>query len=413
MDPLRILIVQETNWLDRNVIHQHHLGERLASRGHRVQVIDYDILWPERDHRSWFQPRQVFSKVNRVVAGASVDVIRPFTLQLPLLCHLTWALSSLWEVWQLMKRDRPDVVIGLTLTNSYPLALILKSNGIPYVDVVLEPYHTMMAQRWARYPARLMERLALKAADQVVVFTPQMSQYVQAMGAEPDKMVTLKTGVSLDLFHPSRDGLQARASLGIRADDWVLFFMGWLYDFSGLRQILTHVSQHPDFLDGSKFLIVGDGDLYPELKDLVGENGLSTQLILTGRRPYAEVPDLLAAADVCLLPSIENDTTRDIVPMKVYEYLAAGKPVVASRLPGLQAEFGHDNGILYAGDPLKVVEKAIGLAKSPAQLQRMGVVGRRCAENNADWDKTAQIFEHLLQSVSDGKPEAAECSMPI
>lgn len=48
---MRILLVQETNWIDRNVIHQHHLAERLAQRGHDVQVVDYDILWPERKQR--------------------------------------------------------------------------------------------------------------------------------------------------------------------------------------------------------------------------------------------------------------------------------------------------------------------------------------------------------------------------
>jgi len=106
---------------------------------------------------------------------------------------------------------------------------------------------------------------------------------------------------------------------------------------------------------------------------------------------------LLAAADVSLLPSLENDTTRDIVPMKVYEYLAAGKPVVASRLPGLLAEFGQDGGIVYGEHPVDVLTRAVELRCRPAEARLLGMMGRRMAEQNADWEKTTDCFEGLLR----------------
>jgi hypothetical protein len=150
---MRVLIVQETNWLDRNVIHQHHLAERLVKRGHTVQVIDYDILWSDRKHHNLWQPHQVFPQVNKVIQGAALDVIRPATLQLPLLCHLSWTASSLNEIRRLVAADKPDVVVGLTLSNSYPMALLLKSMGVPYLSMVLEPYFdgtSALAQPFAK-----------------------------------------------------------------------------------------------------------------------------------------------------------------------------------------------------------------------------------------------------------------------
>lgn len=400
MRHLNILFVQETNWLDRNVIHQHHLAERLVQRGHHVQVIDYDILWPERKDRSIWQPRQVYPHTNKVIQGADLEVIRPATLQLPLLCHLSWTSNSLVELRRILNQERPDVVIGLTLTNSYLVARLLKREGVPYISMVLEPYTSMVPQKWTRPVARIVESSSLENSDQVIVFTPQMREYVTLMGACPEKISLIKTGVSLDKFHPELDGSSQREKFGISAGDWVLFFMGWLYDFSGMREIITEISKNPEILDGACLLIIGDGDIYSDLKTIITEHNLGNIVILTGRRPYSEIPYLLAAADVCLMPSIENETTREIVPMKIYEYLAAGKPVVATRLPGILAEFGNHSGILYADDPLDALNQSLSLRSQPSVVKHLSEIGRRTAEQNADWEKTTDRFEQLLLDLT-------------
>jgi glycosyltransferase involved in cell wall biosynthesis len=99
------------------------------------------------------------------------------------------------------------------------------------------------------------------------------------------------------------------------------------------------------------------------------------------------------------LPSLENNTTREIVPMKVYEYLAAGKPVVASRLPGIVAEFGEESGIVYAERPVDALHRALHLAGRPDEVARLARAGRRTAEQNADWEKTTDQFERVLMSA--------------
>ena len=396
METLKIIIIQETNWLDRNVIHQHHLAERLAKRGHQIVIVDYDILWPTRSQRKIYRGRQIFEGVNRVIDGVSLDVIRPATVQIPIVCHLSWAVNSIKELRALMIDFKPDVVIGLTLTNSNTIASILKDGDIPYISMVLEPYHTMVPQKYLQWIARLAENRALSNTDRVLVFTPQMQDYVFRSGMPTNRVTVLKTGVSLNLFHPNQDGTEQRQALGISRQAWVLFFMGWLYDFSGLREIVRTIGESPEILQGAYFVIVGDGDLYDELNDFVAEKNLGRNVILTGRKPYSEIPSLVAMADVCLMPSLENETTRDIVPMKVYEYLAAGKPMVAADLPGMQAEFGRNSGILYAEDPIDALKKAIWLKSNPDQVDSRSKAGRRTAEQNADWEKTTDTLEELL-----------------
>lgn len=407
MQPLRILIVQETNWIDRNVIQQHHLAERLVRRGHHVEVIDYDILWRTRPHRPLWRPRQVFPAVSKIFGDANVCVTRPATAQVPLLDSASWTVTSLLELRRQVVARRPDVVIGLTLTNSQLMSFLLRRWQVPYVSMVQEPYHTMVPQRWLWPVARVVERLALRRADRVAIFTPQMQRYLGGMGVKAERIALFKTGVSLGLFHPAVDGTARRQELGIGPDEWVLLFMGWLYDFSGLREITRAIGENPSVLNGARFLIVGDGDINQELRGLIGHHGIGEHVIMAGKRPYDQIPGWVAAANVCMLPSVLNDTTREIVPMKVYEYLAAGRPVVASDLPGLRAEFGDEGGVLYADGPLDALHEAVALADQPARVAELSRAGRRMAELNADWDRSAATFEEMLQQLVGSYPRKA------
>ena len=396
---MHFIEVQETNWIDRNVIQVHHLIERLVSRGHTFEIIDYDILWPHRNNRKIWQSKQVFSGITKVLPNVSLRVTRPGTLQVPLICHASWAATSMKELTQLIHQERPDALLCYSLTNSYLMALLAKSLKIPFIYMVLEPYHSMVPQPWLRPFARQVERRALMFAERVFVFTPQMKEYAKRMGVKECRVDVYKSGVGQEIFQAGVDGKNLRIELGIDSSEWVLFFMGWLYDFSGLRQIFQAIAKNPALLDHARLLVVGDGDIYVELKAIIEQYHLSPKIIMTGKRPYQDIPALLATADVCLMPSLENDTTRDIVPMKVYEYLAVKRPLVATSLPGMLSEFGTESGILYTHDPLEALQQALALSKKPIEVAERANAGRNFALQHADWDRTADDFEHTLQNV--------------
>ena len=131
----------------------------------------------------------------------------------------------------------------------------------------------------------------------------------------------------------------------------LLFFMGEFYPFSGLKEVAQSVVARPVGGHSVKLLAVGRGKLQPELERLGSTDPVRGRILLSGWQPYRELPRYVAAADICLLPAYRNDVMRDIVPIKVYEYLAAGKPVISTRLPGVLREFGEDHGIVYVDDP--------------------------------------------------------------
>ena len=94
------------------------------------------------------------------------------------------------------------------------------------------------------------------------------------------------------------------------------------------------------------------------IRRISAADGSAHRIALVSWRPYAELPSYLAAADICILPAHQVDLMQNIVPIKVYEYMAAGKPVIAARLPGLVREFGEGNGVVFISDPHEAVSTA-------------------------------------------------------
>ena len=85
---MKILIVQESDWIQRGPHQQHQLADRLSLRGHQVRVIDYEILWQDEKKHGLYARRRVFQDVWKIDPDAKVTVIRPGMLKIPVLISL-------------------------------------------------------------------------------------------------------------------------------------------------------------------------------------------------------------------------------------------------------------------------------------------------------------------------------------
>jgi glycosyltransferase involved in cell wall biosynthesis len=257
--------------------------------------------------------------------------------------------------------------------------------------------HTIVPGRILRFIAKHIERIILKNASRVIVINERLKDYSVELGADSSNVVVIRAGIDLARYDPNISGRQAREELGIDDDDFVLFFMGWLYDFSGLKEVADDVLKR-----NSRFrlLIVGDGDAFEDLQEIRERSGHRDKVILTGKQPFGRIPELIATADVCLLPAYNNETMRDIVPIKLYEYMAMGKPVISTELPGVMKEFGRGNGVTYVSEPGLVLSKAVELADSGA----MPLEGKKAREfvQARDWERVVDDFERILEEVSNG-----------
>jgi glycosyltransferase involved in cell wall biosynthesis len=393
---MRIIVVQETDWLRRGPHQQHHLFERLSLRGHDITVLDYPILRPHWPREPLVAARMERANAARLYRGARIRLITPATLSPRLLARPSSVLSFRVELARLIRSARPDLIVSYALSTGLPALSLARRHRIPFVFHVIDALHAIVPSGLLRPIAHRVEQRLFRAADDVLVINEHLRDYALRMGAVPGRARVLRSGVDLARFKPVPPDPAVRAGLGLTLNDYVLFFMGWLYPFSGVRQVAESLRAAPP---GVKLLVVGDGDELAALRRL-RDTSLADRLILTGRMPYDHIPELLAASDVCLLPFRTVPATEHIVPVKLYEYMAGGRPVISAPLPGVLRDVGEDNGVVYAPAEQQL-QTALALRSRAAEHGRRA---RAFVEAHCDWETITDEFEAVLLNHVGAQP---------
>ena len=267
----------------------------------------------------------------------------------------------------------------------------------------MDALHTHADAALVRLVARTIESFTMRHADRVVVVSKGLGRYAVAMGAPADRVEVVPIGVRKIGADPEL-GSRARALLGVAEDEVMLIFVGWQYPFSGLRELVQDFARRGRKVPWLKLVIVGSGELYEELQRTRSAGGLERQVVMTGQRPVDEVGGLIEGADFGLLPAYRNETMEHLVPTKVVEYMEHGKAVVATRLPGLEAEFGALPGLLYIDRPEETIDRITALAANggSGEIRRvareLGETARDAIQKGDDWDTVTLNFQSILRT---------------
>jgi glycosyltransferase involved in cell wall biosynthesis len=392
-DNLRILIVQNTDWIKRNPAQQHHLAELLSLRGHEIRVVDFEILWRSSPRREYLSKRRVFSNFSKIHKDAKVSIYRPSLIKIPVLDYISFMFSAFKETLRQARAFSPDVIVSLGIV-AIVAGVVSKLHKIPFVYYWIDVSHRLIPVKFIRPFGYVIERVNLKMADRIFVINKKLADYVIRNGADPNKVIVLGAGIYLEKFNPSLSS-NIRRKYNVDENCTVLFFMGWLYKFSGLKEVALQLLKTDENM---KLLIVGDGELYNELQEIKMKFDRDGKIILAGKKPYEEIPMFIAASDICLLPAYSQEKVmQDIVPIKIYEYMAMGKPVIATKLPGVMAEFGTSSGIIFVDRPEEVVKVALHIVKNNS-IKELGEKARRTVEKY-DWNNIVSKFEDILKKV--------------
>ena len=396
---MRILVVQESDWLERGPHQQHHLMERLSLRGHEVRIIDFEITWTKKPRMGIYSKRNVFSGVSKACEGADVTVVRPGIVKLPLFDYGSIVFTHTVEIRRQISEFRPDVIVGFGILNTFIAMRMASRYRIPFIYYLIDALHTLIPIRKLRFLGKVLESNTLRGCDIVCVINEELKRYAIEMGAQPYKVHVVRAGIDTERFNPHLDGYGLREKLGISKDDIVLFFMGWLYPFSGLKELAVELLESGYAYPNLKLVIVGEGDIYHELRQLKRDRNLQ-QLILASWQPYERIPEFIAMADICLLPAHSNEIMRNIVPIKMYEYMACGKPVIATKLLGIMREFGEGNGVIYVDRPEDALKEAIKLAEDRQKMRELGMKATEYIQKYS-WKAITDQFEEILKELAE------------
>lgn len=185
-------------------------------------------------------------------------------------------------------------------------------------------------QRFHRL-ARSSERRVLSRADRVIAVSGVLRDLLVEEGVPERKIVVMPNGVDREEF-TSISGDRWRESWGVGPKDVTVGFVGWFREWHGLERLIDLLATEPAREARLVVVLVGDGPVRGDLEGRARERGVSDRVKFVGPQPRGEVPNLLAGFDVAVQPSV----TDYACPMKLIEYLAAGRAVVAPRKANIE-----------------------------------------------------------------------------
>jgi len=244
-----------------------------------------------------------------------------------------------------------------------------------------------------------MERIVYKSVDKVVVISGPLWQYMKKIGVPESKIILLPPAVSIDRFNPTISGGKFRDQVGISRHDKVALFSGWLYEFSGLDSIMLSMSEILADVPEFKLVVCGDGPLLSKLESMSRELSLQESVKIIGRRPFDQMPEIIASADICINPYLPDVRSNFAFPSKIAEYMAAGKTVIATDLPGTRSFLGNGSGaILVSSQEFTSVMRTVML-DNEARV-KLGRASRKYCEETFSLSSITDRFESLLNDLA-------------
>ena len=247
------------------------------------------------------------------------------------------------------------------------------------------------------------ERLNLAAAVRIFVVSEVEKSNLIKAGISPEKIVVNPNGVDTDAFRPGIGGVEVRHELGISAETVLVGFVGTFGPWHGVLTLTDAIAATP--LDANiHFLLVGDGSLRSEVENRLRNSGDLGRVTFTGTVSHERVPVMLDACDILVSPHVPLAEGSDFFgsPTKLFEYMAAGKGIIASHLGQIGDVLAHNETALLvepgnAGDLSMAIMQ---LANDAALRIRLGKAARERAISHHTWrSNAARILEefHGLQ----------------
>jgi glycosyltransferase involved in cell wall biosynthesis len=252
-------------------------------------------------------------------------------------------------------------------------------NGVELDVIISHPWLNPMRgfMRW-------LYRSQYRASDQLFPVTKELARWLK--GELPDDRITvIANGANTDLFHPSE-----------RAGEPFVVFFGGLTSWHGVDLMLDAL-RHPSWPRGIELKVIGAG-AQQQLVQKAEQAGLPVRWL--GYRPHEQIPELIAGAMAGLIP-ITNPRGRSstgVSPLKLYETLACGIPVIATDLPGLAEVVREGNcGIVIPEDDAAALADAVAqCARDPSAARAMGFRGAEFVRAHHSWAARAREIDQCL-----------------
>lgn len=314
----------------------------------------------------------------------------------------------LYNPWSLgrsiraLQADPPKAIIerlslfghlGLDLAEALDVPLIVEVNA-PLTDEA-SSFRSLQLQGLAAE----IERRVLERADRVAVVSRQLGDRLVQGGVHEAKIEVIPNGVDENEFTALESRNSVRRRLGIDGG-FTIGFAGSLKPWHGVNVLLAAFAEIARRDSHARLLIVGTGPSAGDLQSEVEVRKLSDRVVFTGAVPHEQIPALLAAMDVAVAPFLPLEDFY-FSPIKLFEYMAAGTCVVASRIGQLAEviEDGIDGLLCEPGDSASLVEQIDRAQQFPMLRTSIAERARKKVLSRFTWTRAARQLETMIDSL--------------
>lgn len=379
------------------------IAHSLAARGHEVHLV---LPWhpqlqrPAVEAGVHFHPFR-YAPLGRLhVFGYAAALREDVRLRLAAWATAPLALLSGWRMAErVIERTKASVVHGHWVVPGGVIAAAA-SRGLPLV-VSLHGSDVYVAERYRA--AGASARAVFRRAGWVTACSDDLRQRAIRLGASPDRIETVPYGVDGERFRPNPQARDAwRVRLGLAPDQLLVCTAGRFVRKKGFEYLIDAMASLASEWPSLMLVIGGSGDLDAELRARVRDHGLTDRVRFVGLLPQDAVADLVAAADVVVVPSVHDAAGNvDGLPNMVLEALASGTPLVATTAGGIPSVVQHgETGLLVPEREPAAIAAAVGeLLRQPERRARMGRLAREHVLAHQSWASVARRFEAAYEEA--------------
>lgn len=247
-----------------------------------------------------------------------------------------------------------------------------------------------------------------RLAGMLLAVTPEIrDHYGKKYGIPASRLRVVPNGVDAEHFRPM-DKAEARKRWGLPPGSKVVLSLGSLFPWAGLNTLVEAapeiLARHPECL-----FVIGSGEepYLSEVKELAERAGLAKHFRFPGFIAPEDAPSFICQADICAAPFIFREIRSGVSSLRVYAYMACGRPVVGADIPGLGDVLEHEGaGISVPMEDAPALARAINrLLDDPELARSMGREARRYAAEKHAWQAIAdRLLALFRERAGEGRP---------
>jgi len=385
---MRIIYHHRTRSTDAQRVHIQEMIRAFEELGHEVETVSLVPTNAGQDDAKRDAGEAGWKKVVRRI---------PFAYEI---VQLGYNLLGIPMLLRRILRGQVDFVYERYSLFNFAGVVAARLCGKPLILEVNSPFALEQSRdrdiRLVRLAA-WSERLICNAASRVIVVSTPLRRIMINAGVSASRLVVMSNGVAVDRFQPRIAPPDLRDSLGLNSAI-VIGFIGWFRKWHGLELLLEAFHRSGLAARNAKVLLIGDGQAMRDLQEYVATHGLRESVIFTGPLPHTQVPAYLDLIDIAVQPA----ANEYCCPMKILEYMALGKPIVAPRQENIQDLLREGEEALFftPGDAASLASALATLVNDREEAARMGRKGREAIEGRGYlWTVNARRVVEIVEET--------------